>query len=55
MYILLQEIMLIVLCRTLTYFERNLHNQISGGDSDQSTTFCSNHAVDTTFLFHGPL
>ncbi len=30
-------------------FEQNLHNQISGGDSIQSTTFCGNQVVDTTF------
>ncbi len=32
-------------------FERNLHNQISSGDSVQSTTFCGNQVVDTTFFF----
>ncbi len=31
-------------------FERNLHNQISSGDSVQSTTFCGNQVVDTTFF-----
>ncbi len=36
-------------------FERNLHNQISSGDSVQSTTFCGNQVVDTTFWFHDPL
>ncbi len=31
-------------------FERNLHNQISSGDSIQRTTFCGNQVVDTTFF-----
>ncbi len=43
------------LCSTMACFERNLHNQISSGDSVQSTTFCGNHVVGTTFLFHDPL
>ncbi len=45
----------LTLCRTMACFERNLHNQISSGDSFQSTTFCGNQVVDTTFLFHDPL
>ncbi len=31
-------------------FEQNLHNQISGRDSVQSTTFGWNQVVDTTFF-----
>ncbi len=38
------------LCRTMACFERNLHNQISSGDSVQSTTFCGNQAVVTAFF-----
>ncbi len=30
---------LCILCRTMACFERNLHTQISGGDSVVSTTF----------------
>ncbi len=37
------------LYRTMACFEQNLHNQISSGDSIQSTTFCGNQEVDTTF------
>ncbi len=43
------------LCHTMACFERNLHNEISGGGSVKSTTFCGNQAEDTTFLFHDPL
>ncbi len=39
-----------VLCRTIACFQRNLHNQISCGDSVQSTTFCGNQVVDTAFF-----
>ncbi len=38
------------LCRTMACFECNLHNQISSGDSVQSSNFCGNQAVDTTFV-----
>ncbi len=34
----------------MTCFELNLHNQISGGDSVQRTTFYGNEEVDTTFF-----
>ncbi len=30
----------------------HLNIPISGGDSDLSTTFCDDHVVYTTFLFH---
>ncbi len=43
------------LCSTTACFERNLYNQIFGGDSVQSTTFCGNQVMDTTFSFHDPL
>ncbi len=47
--------MCLLLYRTMACFERNLHNQISSGDSIQRTTFCGNEVVDTTFLYHDPL
>ncbi len=39
----------LTLCRTMAGFERNLHTQISDGDSVLSTTFCGDHIVDTIF------
>ncbi len=36
-------------------FEWNLQNQISCGDSVQSTTFCGNQVVDTTFFVPWPI
>ncbi len=41
--------------RTMACFERNLHTQISGGDSILSTIFGGDHVVETTFSFHHPL
>ncbi len=40
----------LLLCRTMGGFEWNLHNQNSSGDSVQSTTFCGNQVMDTTFF-----
>ncbi len=52
---LLYIIIVCTLCRAMACFEWNLHNQISVGDSILSTTFCGDHIVETTFLFHYPL
>ncbi len=40
------EIMIMLVC-----FERNLHTQISNGDSILSTNFGGNHVFGTTFCF----
>ncbi len=37
---------------TVCHLKWNLHTQISSGDSVLSTTFCGDHIMDTTFLFH---
>ncbi len=44
-----------ILCCAKACFEWKLHTQISGGDSILRTTFCVDHVVDTTFLFHDTL